>query len=81
MEKLSEGLEREELLYADETPHKQAGEPLWLWVAMGIATVIFFIGRRTKETFWKHIGAEFAGWLTAIGPTATTSCGCAAGHT
>ncbi len=67
MDKLSEELEREELLYADETPHKQAGEPLWLWVAMGIATVIFFIGRRTKETFWKHIGAEFAGWLMADG--------------
>jgi transposase len=67
MEQLNEELKREELLYGDETPHKQAGEPLWLWVALGLTTVIFFIGRRTKETFWGHIGLEFAGWLMADG--------------
>jgi hypothetical protein len=67
MEQLTDELKREELLYADETPHKQAGDPRWLWVALGITTVIFFIGRRTKETFWKHIGLEFAGWLMADG--------------
>jgi len=67
MEQLSEELKREELLYGDETPHPQAGEPLWLWVALSLTTVIFFIGRRTKETFWGHIGLEFAGWLMADG--------------
>lgn len=67
MESLASELAKQEVTYADETPHKQAGVPLWLWVAMGASTVLFFIGRRTKETFWGGIGIDLAGWLMSDG--------------
>ena len=56
-----------DLLHADETPHYQAGEFLWLWVIASANAALFFIGRRTKELLRGRIGAEFAGWLMADG--------------
>jgi hypothetical protein len=56
-----------DLLHADETPHYQAGEFLWLWVVASAHAALFFIGRRTKELLRGRIGAEFAGWLMADG--------------
>jgi hypothetical protein len=67
MESLASELAKEEVTYADETPYKQAGVPLWLWVAMGASTVLFFIGRRTKEAFRACIGIDLAGWLMSDG--------------
>jgi transposase len=61
MESLASELAKEEVTYADETPHKQAGVALWLWVAMGASTVLFFIGRRTKEALRGCIGIDLAG--------------------
>ena len=55
------------LLHADETPHYQAGEFLWLWVIASAHAARFFIGRRTKELLRGRIGADFAGWLMADG--------------
>lgn len=55
------------LVYADETPHFQAGEFLWLWVLACHHSVLYFIGRRTQALFRTHIGADFAGWLMSDG--------------
>lgn len=65
--KLFEQITQEHQIYADETPHKQAGEPSWLWVVASLHTVVFFIGRRTKKVFQSHIGKDFAGWLMSDG--------------
>jgi transposase len=55
------------LVYADETPHFQSGEFLWLWVLACHHSVLYFIGRRTQALFRSHIGADFAGWLMSDG--------------
>ena len=56
----------ESLMHADETPHKEAGAPLWLWTFVTVSTVLFVIGRRTKEV-WNTIGLLYAGWLMSDG--------------
>ncbi len=56
----------ESLMHADETPHKEAGAPLWLWTFVTASTVLFVIGRRTKEV-WNTIGLLYAGWLMSDG--------------
>lgn len=55
------------LVYADETPHFQAGAVLWLWVLACTHSVLYFIGRRTQEILRGRIGADFAGWLMSDG--------------
>lgn len=55
------------LLHADETPHFEAGEFLWLWVLASAHSVLYFIGRRTQEAFRLRIGPDFAGWLMSDG--------------
>jgi transposase len=54
------------LLHADETPHKEAGEPCWLWTFVTASTVLFLIGRRTKDV-WNTIGLLYTGWLMSDG--------------
>ncbi len=54
------------LMYADETPHKEAGKDLWLWTFVTATTVLFLIGRRTKEV-WDTIGLLYSGWLMSDG--------------
>jgi len=56
----------ESLMHADETPHKEAGKPLWLWTFVTASTVLFVIGRRTKEV-WNTIGVLYTGWLMSDG--------------
>ncbi len=56
----------ESLLHADETPHKEAGDSLWLWTFVTASTVLFLIGRRTKEV-WLTVGLLFSGWLMSDG--------------
>ena len=56
----------EALMHADETPHKEAGKPYWLWTFVTVSTVLFVIGRRTKEV-WNTIGLLYAGWLMSDG--------------
>jgi transposase len=56
----------ESLMHADETPHKEAGTPFWLWTFVTASTVLFLIGRRTKEV-WNTIGLLYAGWLMSDG--------------
>jgi hypothetical protein len=56
----------ESLMHADETPHKEAGKRYWLWTFVTVSTVLFVIGRRTKEV-WNTIGLLYAGWLMSDG--------------
>lgn len=56
----------ESLMHADETPHKEAGAPLWLWTFVTVSTVLFVIGRRTKAV-WEAIGLLYVGWLMSDG--------------
>jgi hypothetical protein len=56
----------ESLMHADETPHKEAGAPIWLWTFVTVSTVLFVIGRRTKEV-WNTIGLLYTGWLMSDG--------------
>ena len=55
------------LLHADETSHKERGEPLWLWVFVNASTVLFLIGHRTKEIVENLLGEDYAGWLMSDG--------------
>jgi transposase-like protein len=55
------------LMHADETPHKERGKPLWLWVFVSTATVLFLIGHRTKEMFDNLIRDDFNGELMSDG--------------
>jgi len=56
-----------DLLYADETSHKEAGVPQWLWVFLNTTTVLFFIGYRTKEIIGNVLGTDYQGWLMSDG--------------
>ncbi len=56
----------ESLMHADETPHKEAGKPFWLWSFVTVSTVLFVIGRRSKEV-WNTIGRLYDGWLMSDG--------------
>ena len=55
------------LLHADETPHKQWGESLWLWVFLSASTALFLVGYRTKEMFQNLIEDLFCGYLMSDG--------------
>ena len=56
-----------DLLHADETSHKEAGVPQWLWVFVSATTVLFFIGYRTKEIIGNVLGTDYQGWLMTDG--------------
>lgn len=66
-ERLIEEIGKADQIFCDETPHKQAGEPLWLWTVLSLSTVIFSVGRRTKEVFHSYVSPDFAGWLMSDG--------------
>lgn len=55
------------LLHADETPHPEHGQPLWLWVFVSPATVLFYIGCRTKEMIDNLLADAYGGWLMSDG--------------
>jgi len=56
-----------DLLHADETPHKEQGQLLWLWVFVTDITVLFFIGYRTREILDNLLGGTYGGWLMSDG--------------
>ena len=55
------------LLYADETPHKEHGESLWLWVFVSSITVLFLVGYRSREILDHLLGETYGGWLMSDG--------------
>ncbi len=58
-----------DLLHVDETPHKEHGKALWLWVFVSSVTVLFLVGYRTREILDNLLGEAYVGWLMSDGYT------------
>ncbi|HYQ92842.1 MAG TPA: IS66 family transposase [Candidatus Competibacteraceae bacterium] len=66
-ESLVEELQQATLAYADETPWKEGGQLLWLWVIITPTLCLDFIGYRSKEILANVFGEGFVGWLMSDG--------------
>ncbi|HSR52487.1 MAG TPA: IS66 family transposase [Acidobacteriota bacterium] len=66
-EPLVEELQQAALAYVDETPWKESGQPLWLWVISTATVCLYAIGYRSKEILINVFGETFAGWLMSDG--------------
>jgi len=64
---LLQEIERAGLLHLDETPWRQRGQLLWLWVFNAVTTVVYFIGARSAEIFINALQGGFAGCLMSDG--------------
>ena len=60
-------IEEAALLHADETPWKEAGKPLWLWVFVAGFTTLFYIGYRSLEILSNVLTGKFKGNLMSDG--------------
>ena len=60
-------IEQAVLLHADETPWKEAGKPLWLWVFVASYTTLFYICSRSLEILSNVLTAQFVGNLMTDG--------------
>lgn len=66
-EQLVEELQQASLAYADETPWKEWGQLLWLWVITTPTVCLYFIGYRSDEILTNVFGEGFVGWLMSDG--------------
>jgi len=66
-DQLVQELQHEVLACADETPWKEWGKLLWLWVIITPSICLYFIGYRSKEIVENVFGEGFAGWLMSDG--------------
>ncbi len=66
---LVEELQSAVLAHADETPWKEWGKLLWLWVIVTPTVCLFLIGNRSKELMTNLFGEQFSGWLMSDGYT------------
>jgi transposase len=66
-EQLVEELQQASLTYADETPWKEWGQLLWLWVIITPTICLYFMGYRSKEILAHVFGEGFVGWLMSDG--------------
>jgi hypothetical protein len=66
-EQLVEELQQAALAYADETPWKEWGQLLWLWVITTPTVCLYFIGYRSQEILANVFGDGFIGWLMSDG--------------
>ncbi|MFZ0257377.1 MAG: IS66 family transposase [Gammaproteobacteria bacterium] len=64
---LVEELQQASLAYADETPWKEWGQLLWLWVITTSTVCLYFIGYRSQEILANVFGEGFVGWLMSDG--------------
>jgi transposase len=64
---LLEEIERAGLLHLDETPWRERGQLLWLWVFNAVTTVVHFIGARSAEIFINALQGGVAGCLMSDG--------------
>ncbi len=64
---LLEEIERAGLLHLDETPWRESGQWLWLWVFNAVTTVVYFIGARSAEIFVNALQGGFGGCLMSDG--------------
>lgn len=66
-EELVKEIEAAVLAHADETPWKEWGKLLWLWVIVTPTVCLFLIGDRSKELVSNLFGEQFSGWLMSDG--------------
>jgi hypothetical protein len=66
-DQLVEELQRAALAHADETPWKEWGQLLWLWVITTPTICLYFIGYRSKEILANVFSEDFVGWLMSDG--------------
>ena len=65
---LLEAILKSELLHADETPWKEKGDLLWLWVFVSSSVVAFWISSRAGELINRVLGKNaYKGWLMSDG--------------
>ncbi len=66
-EQLVEELQQATLVYVDETPWKESGKLLWLWVMSTATFCLYFIGYRSQEILLNVFEKRFVGWLMSDG--------------
>lgn len=66
-DQLVEELQQASLAYADETPWKEWGQLLWLWVISTSSVCLYFIGYRSQEILANVFDERFGGWLMSDG--------------
>jgi hypothetical protein len=66
-DQLAQQIARAVILHVDETPWPARAWVLWLWVFCCSHTVLYVIGRRTKEMFDNTLSVDFVGRLTSDG--------------
>ena len=66
-EQLVEELQQASLAYVDETPWKEWGQLLWLWVITTPTVCLYFIGYRSQEILANVFDEGFTGWLMSDG--------------
>ena len=66
-ERLVEEVKEASLAYADETPWKEWGRLLWLWVVSTATVSLYLIGSRSAERIVNALGKDFGGWLMTDG--------------
>jgi hypothetical protein len=54
-------------LHADETPWKESGLALWLWVISSAQVSLYLIGYRSAEMLENVLGDRYQGWLMSDG--------------
>jgi len=65
--RLAEEAGQAPLAHADETPWKEWGKLLWLWVISTATVSLYLIGYRSAELITNALGEDFAGWLMTDG--------------
>ncbi|MGH8477292.1 MAG: IS66 family transposase [Blastocatellia bacterium] len=68
-EQLVKELQQEILAYVDETPWKEWGQLLWLWVISTATVCLYLIGSRSTELLNQVFGEEHPNWLMSDGYT------------
>jgi hypothetical protein len=66
-EEMVKELKTAALLYADETPWKEWGQLLWLWVIISPSICLYLIGDRSKELLANIFGDQIDAWLMSDG--------------
>jgi len=67
VDRLIEDVQAADVVHLDETPWRQRGALLWMWVAVTATTIVYRIGSRRKEELTALIGDAFLGWLVTDG--------------
>jgi transposase len=66
-DEMVQDIEQAVLLHADETPWKEAGKPLWMWVFVAGFTTLFYICSRGLEILANVLTSTFKGNLMSDG--------------